>query len=150
MKKYIKWISLILLIISIIITIVLFVDFTKNKEKGHNDIINSLSEAYNKTWFRTEYSVYNKDKLVMENVSLQSKNYLIFEKEYIKYCDSQTEVCTNYNYQYQQETQTLTLNLENHFIEAGTYEMTIDDEHIYLTNKQNDITIIYLLECAKG
>lgn len=148
MKKYIKWIFLIIFVIAVIITILLFVNFAKNTDLGTNNDGNNanvsdndntaISKIYNLRWIRTGMSVYENEELTYEYLNFASDRYMVFSEDYVQYCYTSTEVCEDYKYQYNRDDRTIFIDSEDYFVVNGTYEIVLHENSFDLIMPVNE------------
>lgn len=143
MRKYFKWILLIILIISLIITSILFINFSKNKNENNNNST-EISEILNKRWRRVGAALYENGKLVSENNELYDLRYMFFTKDYVAYCNPPSEDCDEYTYTYSDGL--ITINSEDYFVTKGTYNISFKETGITLSQTSGNIKVIYYFE----
>lgn len=150
MKKMIKWILLIISIVLIIITVVIFIQFKENygyddkKYDKNND--DDISEIYGKNWFNVGFAIYEDDKLTSEETVIYSK-YMTLTKDIIKYCDTLTKECEEYNYTYSNNIINMPID---YFVFKGKYELSFDEENLYLSYSVDNVKVVYHFEASKG
>lgn len=144
MKKNTKWILLIILIISIITTIILFINYVNNKDINNNS---EISNIYNKNWFRKTVTLYTEEnEFVYESDNIIDDRYIIFDKDFVYYCNITENDCKKYNYTYNKKNKTIFINAEDKFIKKGTYKITLEEENFKLTIEEQGFISIHKFE----
>ena len=144
MRKYIKWILLVILIISLIITSILFINFASNREDTLKNETSELDKFYGKKLRRIGVALYKNDELISENLELTDLRFMVFNKNNVTYCDMNGEKCDKYDYLYEKDV--ITINSEDYFITNGTYEIEFTDNRILLTQMVDDMKMVHYLE----
>lgn len=146
MKKYIKWILLVIFIISLIVTVFLFYKFINR----NTDINNQITQLYDERYFRTGISHYKDGVLINENLHLSDDRYVVFTEKYIEYCniDQVQDGCKKYNYSYNNGT--IYIEAEDYFISKGEYNISFSDDGFDLSQLSSVGEVIYHFHIPKG
>jgi len=150
--KNVKWILLTILLISIIITVILFVNFVKEKNNNLNDdYINNITDdilknIYDKKWHIISLTIADGNDEYFRNDSYDDK-YIVISKENIEYCDNNEKKCKIDNYTYQNNVISITTS---NSLGEGNYEIELAEDKLKLSRKENGKTISYYFEEAKG
>lgn len=150
MRKYIKWIFLIIFIIALIITIMLFVNFAKNRDNKDIDTDNKISQLFDKKWVRTGLSIYENNVLKGENLNLSDTRYIVFSNDFVSYCNNIDNECKDYYYEYNDEYETVFIDSEDYLVERGTYKITFYQNKFDLSLIYDEGTVIFHFDTPKG
>lgn len=153
MKK-IKWFLFIILIISILVTVILFINFTSDKNNNgniDNNIENKeefsvLDNLYNKEWYIISLTVTDNNVELFRNDSYDNQ-YIVIDKETIKYCNVNDIDCKIDDYVYQNNK--ISISTKN-TIGAGDYEVKYIKGNLALSTKESGKTVTYYFEEGKG
>lgn len=152
MKKYIKWILLSILITSIVITIILFINFIKEKNNSSNNqnIVNNektiLEKFYNRNLYFLDMTISEKNQEIFRTGYTDGR-YIIINSKTIEYCYSPDEDCKIDNYTYNNDT--INISTSNS-LGPGDYKIDVIDEKLKLSRQIKGKTISYYFEAAKG
>ena len=149
MIKYLKWVSFLLLIICIFIIIYLYVSGFESYEKDdslnvNDKLIEQISGVY---WNRVGITIYDGDKLLVNNENLVEKDYILFDSDYMQYCNFNDNNCEKCNYIYKDATIEF---FEGCIFTPGVYDVRFEDERLVLSLKDSGNTFIYYYEIPKG
>ena len=68
-------------------------------------------------------------------------------KDIIKYCDTLTKECEEYNYTYSNNIINMPID---YFVFKGKYELSFDEENLYLSYSVDNVKVVYHFEASKG
>lgn len=140
MKKYIKWVFLVISIISLIITIILFVNFLEQNNNKKPSIKDNLGIMYDKYLIRKGIKIYENGELLGEDFDFKINHYIRFSNDYVEYCNDGIIDCDKYNYVY--DNGNVNIFSEIFYKLDGIYEITIENNILILTQTRDNSKII--------
>lgn len=150
MLKYLKYISLTILITLIVYVSFLYINYSKtnNNESHVQDIVN-VSEKYDllgNQWFFDKILIYNGDKLLNET-DVNGNSYIFLDDASIDYCSSSNGDCVTGEYIYIDDKLTVPFDI---LFAKGEYDVFIQENILKLSKNNGDRTTVYVFVTYLG